>query len=548
MLGHMTLCLLLLSEMGGAVSSFAAPSPGYADAQPVGEQTPTVAEILADARQAVDTMDTRFFEFDKISLLLRIARAYALHGDENSVNTTLQHATEIANSSLNIANNLLMIARTAAQLGYHDSARRALEHATDINMKVEGKNGFGMFISVINAYADDLDDLHSANTIFRRVTRPCLFGWLSELWDWWQHRDAPGTRYPMTNRCDDYKANQVSVLIRHRNIKDALRIARSISESGRRQRAYVTIVQADDDSIGREKIAKRFLDDSYREVAFSQLAASAALRNLKEGNIEEALRIADTIENGNIVGSVYPQIAGAQARKEEWRHAKTTLQRALDAANRSNAHYRNLEYLPAIAGGFANLGEMESALQAANSILDEQYESYRVYRDDALGRIAKALARKGDIEGALRFVYENITEKWYLRTTLRSIIVEQARRGDIFGASKTLARNADRLDRSEKALTLIGIALAHATAGNWADSRKAFEEVPGFPGSNHVLVPDGLEELAKLHSDAGKINDIVQWTILRESPLLKSHALVGLAEGLLPRNAESLESSMLDQL
>jgi len=132
----------------------------------------------------------------------------------------------------------------------------------------------------------------------------------------------------------------------------------------------------------------------------------------------------------------------------------------------------------------------DEALVAARSIGDPRERSW------AMAALADTLTKRGDVPAALRVVSELADERG--RVLARwALAPVQARHGDVTGALATLAGITD-------------------------ESRQA----------------DAARQIAAAQAQGGQAVEAVAWASRETSSLVKSHALLGVAEGILGKDAK----------
>jgi Flp pilus assembly protein CpaB len=153
----------------------------------------------------------------------------------------------------------------------------------------------------------------------------------------------------------------------------------------------------------------------------------------------------------------------------------------------------------------------------------------------ALLEIATAQAKQGDraasqatFNKALEAVRAEVGES-LKNETLARIALAQASAGDVKEAAQTAAALDDDRD---KALVLREIAVAHAELGDHAASRAAFQQAVRLASTRW---PSALKEITAAQAKAGDVKSARETLSILSSPLQKSYALLGIAEGMLAK-------------
>jgi tetratricopeptide (TPR) repeat protein len=175
------------------------------------------------------------------------------------------------------------------------------------------------------------------------------------------------------------------------------------------------------------------------------------------------------------------------------------LQMALENASGTNMHHlERAEALRDIAAAQAGAGDIASALETAQGILE------RGWRASALSAIAAAQADAGDIVGVNQTLHDaretarSIGDHLLRGEALRDVAAVQAGTGDIAGARET-ARSINEQFRRVK--TFAAIAAAQADAGDIAGALETAREIEDAP----LRVEHALIAVAAAQAGAGDI-------------------------------------------
>jgi len=215
--------------------------------------------------------------------------------------------------------------------------------------------------------------------------------------------------------------------------------------------------------------------------------------------------------------------------------------------------------LAMVARAQARAGDLKEALSEASLIdklIDDQRQKTQPMGKDkvpirfagpssltffckipALLEIATAQAKQGDraasqatFNKALEAVRAEVDSRESLKSeTLATIALAQASAGDVKEAAQTAAALDD--DR-QKALVLREIAVAHAELGDHAAARAAFQQAIRLASTRW---PSALKEITAAQAKAGDVKSAGETLSILSSPLQKSYALLGIAEGMLAK-------------
>jgi tetratricopeptide (TPR) repeat protein len=153
----------------------------------------------------------------------------------------------------------------------------------------------------------------------------------------------------------------------------------------------------------------------------------------------------------------------------------------------------------------------------------------------AILEIATAQAKQGDraasqatFNKALEAVRAEVRES-LKNETLARIALAQASAGDVKEAAQTAAALDDDRD---KTLVLREIAVAHAELGDHAASRATFQQAVRLASTRW---PSALKEISAAQAKAGDVKSARETLSILSTPLQKSYALLGIAEGMLAK-------------
>jgi tetratricopeptide (TPR) repeat protein len=193
---------------------------------------------------------------------------------------------------------------------------------------------------------------------------------------------------------------------------------------------------------------------------------------------------------------------------------------------------------PIIAVARWKLGEREAARQSFRQALE---------LTDTMNQhlVPYAQAEAGDIEGALETA--SLITAGGRAQALGSIAELQARGGDIAGAVETAAALADDW---VKAGTLARIGAEQARLGDARSALATFEraiEVARLISADTFGTPSRASSFARIARERARSGDALGaflWACAEESPFLRAHILVGVAEGVAERRRECEESAV----
>lgn len=225
------------------------------------------------------------------------------------------------------------------------------------------------------------------------------------------------------------------------------------------------------------------------------------------------------------------------------------VERARALAEEITYPYPRALTLVRVAPALARAGDIEGALKLAREI-GQGYpmpfgESARAERTAALGEVARVQAARGDVEGARK----SLREAWALGRTISQrdvILFERLRRvaevaaeiGDV-EAARMLADEIDD-DAAEKARALAALARAQVKAGDPKAAQVTLEqalkqsrgigprahEINGNPGRE---TDEATKEIAVVRAEAGDVAGAVALVAARGSASWKSDVLAAIA-------------------
>jgi tetratricopeptide (TPR) repeat protein len=268
----------------------------------------------------------------------------------------------------------------------------------------------------------------------------------------------------------------------------------------------------------------------------------AALRVVVEvhaeaGRLKEASRLAETIAGEFDRALAIVAIARARAKAKDLAAARKDLAEALKIAdgieegNRKVFNEGGAVTYANVAKAQAELGDVEAALKTANAIKNEARKDY------ALGDVAEAQIEAGDLRGALKTA-ESISDEYPKGKAMKAMVAARLRASDPNGATKTAESIASVAWRVE---SLLEIAKFQAKGGDRASADKTFQkayqeaenvrdEEAGIGNIRNAI----LSQIVKAQAEAGEEKKALAWTAKQTSPLLKTQALLGIAQGLAP--------------
>jgi hypothetical protein len=182
-----------------------------------------------------------------------------------------------------------------------------------------------------------------------------------------------------------------------------------------------------------------------------------------------------------------------------------------------------------VAKAQAEMGDSEEALKTANAIKKE------IWKDNALRDVAEQQMRAGNLPVALKTV-ETIASEYVKGEALKTVVTVQLRAGERKEALKT-AQSIDSV--SWRVQSLLEIAKSQAKAGDRAGANKTFQkaseeaenvrdEEPGIGNIRSSI----LASIAKTQAEVGEEKKALAWAAKQTTPLLKTQALLSIAQGL----------------
>lgn len=221
------------------------------------------------------------------------------------------------------------------------------------------------------------------------------------------------------------------------------------------------------------------------------------------------------------------------------------------------------DVLSRLAEAQVRAGNIQGAFETANQIKTEKHQVY------ARTRIASAQAKVGDPEGALETVTGLNIDQTDRIAVLRDIAVSQIKLGNLAAARKTLDELAADFGTETQMYALMAIGVAYAKAGKMNDAMNAIAPIEGLMYRSSVLRDIALAQaevgdfgrawktagiiqekeakglalygVASGQAKAGKITAAVENSSKQTVPFEIAQALLGVAEGILNRDASVKE-------
>lgn len=265
-----------------------------------------------------------------------------------------------------------------------------------------------------------------------------------------------------------------------------------------------------------------------KEVAIAQASA---------GKVNEAGQTAKAIAKPGDKAEALVAIAQAQAKRKDRDAAKKTLQEALTLAN-SVPREQDFGHVAAglVAAAQAEMGELKEARLTADAITKAPW------KDIALKRVAEVQAKAGDSKGALRTAHA-IEAGYYQGEALKNILTAQLQSGDLEGGSQTAESIKNVFWH---VVATAEIAQAQARTGDQAPTVKTFKKALAEAGAAGDKISDkepgmeGLQSAARsrivqAQAEAGEEQEALTWANKQPAGLLKTKALLGIAQGMAAR-------------
>jgi len=239
-----------------------------------------------------------------------------------------------------------------------------------------------------------------------------------------------------------------------RNQSNVSRLLKTVQDAAMQLPIERVIDKDKDGRISMETVNRSAIIRDYGLKEVSKLWAQM-------GDIPLALKAAGSILDVDQKSMAQRDIAGEQARANDFAGAQRTTDRIQDA------HYKTFAQAD-IGREQAKAGDIAGAQKTVAGILDPRK------KDFALSDIASAQARGGDIKGAQRTADSIPDDGKYQSGAYAAIAKAQAEAGDIAGAQKT----ADSIQSAyHKAYAQSDIAEAQAEAGDIAGAQKTADSI-----------------------------------------------------------------------
>jgi tetratricopeptide (TPR) repeat protein len=335
----------------------------------------------------------------------------------------------------------------------------------------------------------------------------------------------------------------------------------------------IALVQAQrGDFRGALETAGAIADEKIKAQAFRGIAVARA----EKGDRDGALQTAAGIRDPYLKAGTFRRIAVASVVLKDRAAALDILKQALDSAGAIQGETEKADALGGITMAFLAAGDVNGAFKTVALIEravagKPQSEVAATTRSEVLRAIAIAQAQAGDSPRALQTA-GSIAAPYMQASALAGVAVAQAERGDRIAADATLRKavqvSSAIQDFAAKAPALLGIAQAYAKVGDRAAATRTFRQarqtvrvsdddryktnalmdlamVQSGAGdfSGAVETADGIRDVhARAHAwrivataQGGNRESVLSWIAKEGSPVKKAYALLGLAEGLLPR-------------
>jgi hypothetical protein len=211
---------------------------------------------------------------------------------------------------------------------------------------------------------------------------------------------------------------------------------------------------------GAVEVAGLVLDDEFKR----ELATSWASKGL----FDQALKVAEGIEEAGKRAGALREIAGGMAKAGMTDWAKEVFEQALKVAEGIEKADKRAEALREIAKEMAKAGMFDQALKVAEGIEDTEGEA------KALSAVAVEMAKIGMIEWT-KEVFEQALKvvKWWQAEVLSVIAVEMAETKMFEQALEVAGKIIDAMEQSW-ALSAIAVEIAKAGMMEWAE--EVFEQ------------------------------------------------------------------------
>ncbi len=346
--------------------------------------------------------------------------------------------------------------------------------------------------------------------------------------------DPPSRKARALARIGEYQALAGNVDQAETTFKQAMEFADLAADSSKRDSALLNIAAARASAGQVEKVrqlAEIIEDRSDRKAALRWLARVQA----KQGDLAGAL---DTAEEMGQDPSILREIATTSARNGD-------VESALQIAESLSLEIPASLTFQGIAIAQAGAGDTEGALKTIQSIEDDGQDR-SVHKAEALACIAGVQANSGQMAasaGTFELAIQSVESlqadypSSFKAGALASIAVMQAQASFEADASITLdlaLQVAGAIDEADgpfgRTSALYPIALAQATMGDLDGALRTVNGLLEEPGSGFPL-----EEVAALRAMAGDEDGAVAWALEQPSPVVRSVALLRVAQVLLGR-------------
>lgn len=232
------------------------------------------------------------------------------------------------------------------------------------------------------------------------------------------------------------------------------------------------------------------------------------------------------------------EVGGAQASIGDGMSAKETFRKALEVISGIQDHPSEISARSALAAAQADAGEIGNATATIEPVSHEREGGWIPFIGvgGAYERIAAALARRGDVSGALRLVTEQQEARDRARVLIQ-VTLGQAEGGDRVGALQTLQSAVEEAVHVEGGFLRAGafrdVATAQAKLGDMKAANLSFgqAEVEVLSEEDEDLKDNGLADLAVEKVFAGDYEGALQTATRIQSERTRAEALETIAQG-----------------
>jgi RNA polymerase sigma factor (sigma-70 family) len=472
-----------LREGAGAARVAKAPTPR--------PKAPPGAELVeAPVRQALEA--ARGVEDPNLRCLAlqEVAKTQARAGDRDSAAQTLQEAVKAARliTGDSRAHSIFWVGLVQLECGDRPGARKTFEEGVaaanaikDTDARINALNNIAFRLAEANdrpaAQKAFLLALEAARSVPDATDREFRISWVASRQAW---------------------AGMV---------KEAFQTLDAITDPNAQRQVYrdiaVAQARAGDVKAALETVQRIPGPDNIRNNMASMALQDIAEAQARAGDVKGALATAEMISEDYAKAHAFAAIAAARGKKE--RPKDRTIEKALAAAKAMEPGLARDGRLHQIAASQVKAGDLDGALQVADTIRDHGYKAL------ALGTIAAGQARAKNAKAARQTITRALQALSHVPNE----------------PDKDEWRTVDPQNQWGTRIEIVNALL------ELGDIKAALEVLRPFKQTQAQALL--YRRIAQAQAESGKDKETRQWAANLKSPYARSYALVGMANGILKR-------------